>query len=79
VDGVTFSAWGGRGGVNLKAGPVVLLTVRVLASEVYGIQVYDPVTFAGVLVILAATAAAASFLPAWRIGKISPADALRAQ
>lgn len=55
------------------------LTLRVLASQIYGVETYDPITFAAVLLILAGIAFAASFLPTLRISRIQPADTLRSE
>ncbi len=75
----------GTPGVVAAAGGLVLgvalalLMTRVLSSQIYGISVYDPVTFLTVPLILALAAGAASFLPALRISRIQPADTLRAE
>jgi putative ABC transport system permease protein len=50
---------------------------RVLASFVYGIAAYDPLTFAAVATLLAAVALLASMIPAYRAAKIEPIRALR--
>lgn len=55
------------------------LTLRVLASQIYGVKTYDPITFVAVLLILAFIALAASFLPTLRISRIQPADTLRSE
>ena len=52
---------------------------RVLSSMLYGVGVYDPPTIAAVAGVLGAVAAVACFLPAWRITKADPMDALRHQ
>ena len=75
----------GSSGIVAAAGGIVsgmalsFFAVRVLASEIYGVRPYDPVTFLAVPLLLAAVAGVASFLPAWRISRIQPADALRAE
>lgn len=53
------------------------LVTRLLASMLYGVEVLDPVTFAAVPLLLAATGLAASFLPATRAMRVDPAVALR--
>jgi predicted permease len=52
------------------------LALRVLRSEIYGVRVYDPLTLTAVPMLLAAIAAAASFLPTLRISRINPAETL---
>jgi predicted permease len=58
---------------------LAFLSMRVIASEIYGVSAYDPVTFITVPLILAFTAGAASFLPALRISRIQPSEALRTE
>jgi len=53
--------------------------VRVLRSQIYGVTVYDPMTFVAVPVLLAAIAVAASFAPTLRITRIDPAETLRVE
>jgi predicted permease len=50
---------------------------RVLASFIYGIAAYDPLTFAAVAALLAAVALLASLIPAYRAARIEPTRALR--
>jgi predicted permease len=65
---------------GLAAGiALAFLTMRVIASEIYGVSVYDPVTFISVPLILVLTAGVASLLPALRISRIQPSEALRAE
>jgi predicted permease len=67
-------------GAGLMAGIALsLVAVRVLSSEIYGVRTYDPVTFVAVPVLLALIAAIASLLPTLRIGRIQPAETLRAE
>ena len=58
---------------------LALAATRILASQIYGVRPADPVTFLSVPLILVITAGLASFLPALRISRIQPADALRAE
>jgi putative ABC transport system permease protein len=51
----------------------------VLSSMLYGVGTYDPLTIAGVATVLSGVAALACFLPAWRITKADPMEALRHQ
>jgi len=74
-----------RGGMRLTSiGLVVGLAATfpitdVMSSMLYGVASYDPLTIAVVAVVLAGVAGAACFLPAWRITKADPLEALRYQ
>jgi len=50
---------------------------RVLLSFLFGVSPTDPITFAGVALLIAAVAALASFLPARRATRVDPLVALR--
>jgi len=58
------------------SGAVVL--TRVLSGLLYGVTPGDPATLAVVAGTLAATAVAASIVPAWRASTVNPIVALRA-
>lgn len=62
VGGGLFAAWAMR---------------RVVASQLHGLNAADPWTFAGAAVLLAATALAATFIPAVRASRVDPMVALR--
>jgi len=65
-------------GIGLAIGvPAALAAARLLGSMLYGIRPHDPVTFAGLVVLFAAVALAASYLPARKATKVSPIVALR--
>jgi putative ABC transport system permease protein len=52
---------------------------RLLATMLFGVEPLDWPTFAGVIVLVAATAALSAAGPAWRAARIDPAVALRAE
>jgi putative ABC transport system permease protein len=54
-----------------------LVLTRVLRSFLYGISASDPLTFAGVAVLLTLVGVAASFFPARRATRVDPIVALR--
>jgi predicted permease len=67
-------------GLGLTIGiPAALLGGHFMASQLYGVKTYDPVTLAGAVVVLAAFAAVAGFIPAKRAASIEPMNALRTE
>jgi putative ABC transport system permease protein len=50
---------------------------RLVASLLYQVSAYDPITFAGVAVLFVAIASLAAFVPARRAARVDPALALR--
>ena len=53
-----------------------MATERALGSLVYGVPGWDPVTFIGVTLLLSLVAVVATFVPAWRAVRVTPAIAL---
>ena len=67
-------------GLGLAIGiPVALLGGHLMASQLYGVRTYDPLTIAAAVLILAAFAAIAGFIPARRAASIEPMNALRTE
>jgi predicted permease len=52
---------------------------RGLASILFGVRAYDPITLAGAVAILGACAAAACVVPAWRATRVDPVRALKSE
>ena len=52
---------------------------RALASEIYGVQPYDPLVIAGVMALLGSIALAACAVPARRAMRVDPIVVLRYQ
>ena len=66
--------------IGLVVGLAVMLpTTDVLSSMLYGVSTYDPLTIAVVAAVLSGVAGLACFVPARRITKANPMDALRHQ
>ncbi len=57
--------------------PVALVGGRLMRSQLYGVRTYDPLTLAGAVLVLSASAALAGFIPARRAASIEPMNALR--
>jgi predicted permease len=54
-----------------------LALARYLTAQLYGVAPRDPMTFAGVAVILTLVALAAAWVPALRASRVAPIEALR--
>ena len=64
--------------VGLAIGIVLAIGLgRIIRSQLFGVSVFDPATLAGVVLVLLASAAVASWLPARRAAAMDPASALR--
>jgi ABC-type antimicrobial peptide transport system permease subunit len=70
------STWLALVGIVIGVGAALLLT-RLVKSMLYGIQPYDPLTFAAGVSVLIAVALAASWIPARRASGVQPMEALR--
>ncbi len=55
-----------------------LVASQAMRGFLFGIQPFDPLTFASVAIALAAVGLLASLLPAWRAARVDPVRALRA-
>jgi len=67
-------------GIGLAIGiPVALLGGHLMASQLYGVRTYDPLTLAIAVAVLAAFAGVAGFIPARRAASIEPMNALRTE
>jgi predicted permease len=53
--------------------------MRLMKSLLFGVSPLDPFTYASVLIVLAASAVLASYLPARRAAAVNPVEALRAE
>jgi predicted permease len=53
--------------------------MRLMKSLLFGVSPLDPVTYVSVLIVLAASAVLASYLPARRAVAVNPVEALRAE
>jgi putative ABC transport system permease protein len=63
----------------LLGGAVSYWTFRFVAALLFGLEGGDPATFAGAVIVLAATALLAGWLPARRAARIDPAIVLRSE
>ncbi len=67
-------------GLEIALGLVgAVIASRALITLLFGVSHLDPVTYLGVVLLLAFVAALASGIPAWRAVRIDPAIALRSE
>jgi putative ABC transport system permease protein len=59
-------------------GAAMLLT-PIMSALLYGVPPTDPVTYAGVAIVLGAVTLLATYLPARRASRVQPIIALRSQ
>ena len=50
-----------------------------MRAFIWGVEATDPITFAGVAILLLSVALVASLIPAWRVLRLDPASTLRAE
>jgi putative ABC transport system permease protein len=50
---------------------------QLMTDLLYGVRATDPMTFAAVAMVVAATSFLACYIPAWRAMKVDPIVALR--
>lgn len=70
--GITLTLFGIAIGVLAALG-----ATRLIASMIYGVTPYDPLTFVAVAAILSIVALAACYIPARRAMRVDPMVALR--
>jgi putative ABC transport system permease protein len=63
-------------GVAIGIGAALGLT-HLMANQLFGVSAHDPLTFAGVAMLLIVVAVAASYIPARRAMRVDPMIALR--
>jgi predicted permease len=71
-EGVAYAA----AGVAIGIGGA-LLSTRLLASLLYGVDAIDPTTFLSVPIVLVAVATMATWIPAYRAASVNPVKTLR--
>jgi ABC-type antimicrobial peptide transport system permease subunit len=66
-------------GIGIAIGvAVAILLTRVIASYLFGVSPFDPLTYAVVSLVLATVSLVAIYLPARRAARVDPIVALRA-
>ncbi len=65
-------------GLGVLLGVVgALMASRLIERLLYGVKIYDPLTYVAVPTVILATSALAALIPAWRATRVAPAFALR--
>jgi ABC-type antimicrobial peptide transport system permease subunit len=59
--------------------PCAILLGRALRSQLFGVSAADPLTLAGVVLLMGVVGLAAALLPARRAANVEPMEALRAE
>jgi ABC-type antimicrobial peptide transport system permease subunit len=59
--------------------PCAILLGRGLRSQLFGVSAADPLTLAGVVLLMGVVGLAAALLPARRAANVEPMEALRAE
>ena len=67
-----FAALGLAAGIGLS-----LASAEAIASQLYGVDARDPITFGVVAIVIGAAALAATVWPTWRAARVDPASVLR--
>jgi putative ABC transport system permease protein len=66
------------GAIGIGIGALLALAVtRYFSAFLFGVSASDPLTFAGIALVLIGVTAIASYLPARRAGRVNPMQALR--
>ena len=65
-------------GVALGVG-AAMLTTQAVTTLLYGVSRLDPITYVGVVVLLALVSLAACAFPAWRAARVDPSITLRSE
>jgi putative ABC transport system permease protein len=74
---VIADAWRLIGVGFAVGGACAAATAPLLGRLLFGVSAFDPPTIAGVIVVLAGAALAASYVPARRASRLEPLDVLR--
>ena len=77
---IVFGQTGKLAVIGVAAGIAgAMATTRLLASQLYGVTPYDPLTFVVASLVLVAAALLASYFPARRATVVNPVTALRCE
>jgi ABC-type antimicrobial peptide transport system permease subunit len=71
----------GAAGRDRRGGavPCAILLGRALCSQLFGVSAADPLTLAGVVLLMGVVGIMAALLPARRAANVEPMEALRAE